>query len=115
MEGRLSSEHNRRFLDEELREFHKYIARQQNLERTDYMISDYFTSVEEYILYLRETMKLPGMDVPLNGGAQFRRLMYEVEVFTRFAGCVAKISPVEVINAFGIDSSCEKVITNLMM
>lgn len=72
-------------------------------------------------------MKLPAMDVQLNGGAQFRRqrpvgrvkmaetkqiqevfpllrrcllrLMYEVEVFTRFAGLGKKLEPVDVIQA----------------
>ena len=29
--------------------------------------------LDSYIAYLRDTVKLPAMDVQLNGGAQFRR------------------------------------------
>lgn len=89
--------------------------------------------LDSYITYLRDTVKLPAMDVQLNGGAQFRRrrhcgtcengrdqadpktsvssdallrLMYEVEVFTRFAGLGKKLEPVDVIQARCLQKIC---------
>lgn len=91
------------------------------------MMFGHAQDLDSYITYLRDTVKLPAMDVQLNGGAQFRRplpvgrvkmaetkqiqavfpllrrcllrLMYEVEVFTRFAGLGKRLEPVDVIQA----------------
>merc|ERR1719253_321283 len=104
-------------MEEELRAFHAYVAKSGCLKEEEALTNE-FTDIESYIDYLRNTVRLPGMDVELNGGAQFRRLMYEVEVFTRFAGLGQKFNPVDVIQARG--SSLHEVtwrntITTLMM
>jgi len=117
MEGALSSEHNRRTMEEEIRAFHEYTRKTGCLSEEEKGTSC-FAEVESYINYLRDSVKLQGMDVQLNGGAQFRRLMYEVEVFTRFAGLGQKFSPVDVIQARGSglhDVSWANTITTLMM
>jgi len=117
MEGALSSEHNRRTMDEELKAFHEYAQRSGCLSESE-RLTPSFTDLESYINYLRDSVKLQGMDVQLNGGAQFRRLMYEVEVFTRFAGLGHKFNPVDVIQARGSglhDVSWQNTISTLMM
>merc|ERR1719291_406148 len=74
--------------------------------------------LDAYVDYLRDDVQLQGMDVELNGGAQFRRLMYEVEVFTRFASVGEQISEGDVLNARGSgmrgSTSWREVITNVM-
>mmetsp|Transcript_8292 Transcript_8292/g.26324 ORF Transcript_8292/g.26324 Transcript_8292/m.26324 type:complete len:728 (-) Transcript_8292:116-2299(-) len=117
MEGALSSEFNRRTMEEELRAFHEYAKKTRALT-DDERGTACFKDLDAYINYLRDSVKLSGMDVQLNGGAQFRRLMYEVEVFTRFAGLGQKFNPVDVIQARG--SGLHEVgwagtITTLMM
>lgn len=117
MEGSLSSETNRRTMEEELREFASYCLRTDTLTAEEMMPST-FTSLDQYVQYLRETVKLPGMDVQLNGGAQFRRLMYEVEIFVRFAGLGKKLDPADVIQARGSgmrDTTWQDTITNLLV
>lgn len=117
MEGALSSETNRRTMEEELRAFHEYVDRTGVLHKSD-ILTTCFPDVDSYINYLRETVKLPGMDVQLNGGAQFKRLMYEVEVFTRFAGLGHKFSTKDVIQARGSglhETTWQNTITTLMM
>uniref|UniRef100_A0A7S2LA20 Dynamin GTPase domain-containing protein n=1 Tax=Zooxanthella nutricula TaxID=1333877 RepID=A0A7S2LA20_9DINO len=117
MEGALSSETNRKTIEEELRAFHAYVEKTQVLQRSD-ILTNCFPDLDAYINYLRDTVKLPGMDVQLNGGAQFKRLMYEVEVFTRFAGLGQKFSAKDVIQARGSglhETTWENTITTLMM
>ncbi|CAJ1337985.1 unnamed protein product [Effrenium voratum] len=117
MEGALSSEHNRCTLEEELKAFHQHCARTKCLKEEE-LLPDMFKDLETYVTYLRDTVKLPAMDVSLNGGAQFRRLMYEVEVFTRFAGLGKKLAPVDVIQARGSglrECTWQDTITQLMM
>lgn len=124
MEGALSSEQNRRTMEEELREFHNYVKRsfgddgQPILNDEECNNKDSFSGLDDYITYLREVVKLPGMDVQLNGGAQFRRLMHEVEVFTRFAVISQSVSEHEVIQARGVgtsgDTQWSQVINSLM-
>jgi len=117
MEGALSSETNRKTMDEELRTFHEYVERTGILSRKD-VLAEMFPTLDDYITYLRDTVKLPGMDVQLNGGAQFKRLMYEVEVFTRFAGLGHTFSIKDVIQARGSglhETTWQNTITTLMM
>ncbi|CAE8687211.1 unnamed protein product [Polarella glacialis] len=117
MEGALSSEHNRRTMEEELRAFHQYCARTDALKE-DELIPETFKDLDAYVQYLRDTVKLPAMDVSLNGGAQFRRLMYEVEVFTRFAGLGKKLEKADVIQARGSslrEVTWQDIITTLML
>jgi len=59
-------------------------------------------------------VKLAGMDVELNGGAQFRRLMIEVEVFIRFAGLCMDFTHRDVIQARGDGSSWQDTITKIL-
>jgi hypothetical protein len=44
-----------------------------------------FDGVEGYAAYLRNDVGVPGADVPLNGGAAWKRLLEEVEVAMRLA------------------------------
>jgi hypothetical protein len=117
MEGTLSSETNMKTMDEELRAFHEYISKTGTLSSSD-LSAEMFSNLDEYIVYLRDVVKLPGMDVQLNGGAQFKRLMYEVEVFTRFAGLGHTFSIQDVTQARGSalkETTWQNTITTLMM
>lgn len=118
MEGALSSENNRDTMETELREFHRYVQRTESMTDEELNNKNHFDNLDEYINYLRDVVRLPGMDVELNGGAQFRRLMYEVEVFTRFAGLHHSFDPVDIIQARGSgvqESTWQNTITTLMM
>jgi len=118
MEGALSSEDNRHTMESELRAFHRYVERTEALTDDELFNKHYFKDLGAYIDYLRDEVRLPGMDVELNGGAQFRRLMYEVEVFTRFAGLQHSFDPVDIIQARGAgihESTWQTTITTLMM
>jgi hypothetical protein len=44
-----------------------------------------FEGVQGYATYLRNTVSVPGADVPLNGGAAWQRLLSEIEVAVRLA------------------------------
>lgn len=114
MEGALSSESGRVTMEQELRDFHKYAEQHTDLKPEERLVAK-FSSLDEYINYLRQTVKVPGMDVQLNGGAQFRRLMYEVEVFTRTAGLGISLDARDVIQARGSGSNWEHTIVALMM
>mmetsp|Transcript_74914 Transcript_74914/g.242197 ORF Transcript_74914/g.242197 Transcript_74914/m.242197 type:complete len:728 (+) Transcript_74914:81-2264(+) len=117
MEGALSSETNRKTMEEELRAFHDYVKRTGVLKESEATATT-FPDFDSYIEYLRDTVQLPGMDVQLNGGAQFKRLMYEVEVFTRFAGLGHKFRREDVIQARGSalhEVTWQNVIVELMM
>lgn len=102
-QGALSSETNRYTLEDELRAFHEYCDRTGILElhERSHEASPTPDGLDGYIEYLRDHVRVPGMDVQLNGGAQFRRLMYEVEVFVRFAGLGQKLKSGDVIQARG--------------
>lgn len=116
MEGALSSETNRKTMEEELQEFHEYVKRENSLAPSE-SLPMLFPDLKTYIEYLRDIVSLPGMDVQLNGGAQFKRLMYEVEVFTRFAGLGTKFKREDVIQARGsgiADVTWHEVVTRLM-
>jgi len=119
MEGALSSEHNRNTLEEELRAFHKHCDMTGCLTDEERAVGEgLFPSLDAYISYLRDTARVPGMDIQLNGGAQFRRVMYEVEIFTRFAGLGQKFRPVDVIQARGSgmrSTNWQDVVVTLML
>merc|ERR1719329_1073750 len=113
MEGALSSEHHRMTMEQELRAFHKHCDKTGCLTN-DQRNVETFGNLDVYINYLRDKAKLPGMDVELNGGAQFRRLVIEVEVFVRFAGLGQEFSAGDVIHARGLGQSWEEVIPKLL-
>lgn len=117
MEGALSSEKNRRTMEEELKAFAQH-CRKNNALTDEEILPTVFSNHDSYVNYLRETVRLPAMDVTLNGGAQFRRLMYEVEVFTRFAGLGQQVNIGDVIQARGTsmrEVGWQDVITTLML
>jgi hypothetical protein len=119
MEGRLSSEKNRINLEDELKAFHADILSKGTLNLNEIIPDlEQFGNLDAYVNYLRDDVKVPGMDIELNGGAQFKRLMYEVEVFARFAGLGQKFTPTDVIQARGAgvnQPSWYGVINTLMM
>ena len=115
MEGFVRSDKGRVTLEEELREFHNNHkekakssgskeSKPQSDKDLDFALlpSDDFTSLDDYIGCLREELKVPAMDVEINGGAQFRRLMFEVEVFCRFAEICVETKKQDVIQARGV-------------
>jgi len=88
-------------LEEELKEFHDY---HQALGSTHFSAkpSDEFTGLGDYINYLRSELEMPTFDVKVNGGAQFRRLMFEVEIFLRFSEIADEAKKKDVIQARGV-------------
>merc|ERR1712203_1351732 len=68
MEGFIRSNINRVTLDDELREFHEY---HNKLGDSDTFLSlpcEDFGALDDYILYLREQIKVPAFEVAINGG-----------------------------------------------
>eukprot|EP00913_Durusdinium_trenchii_P024393 g22900.t2 len=59
----------------------------------------------DYIDYLRNEIQIGAFDVEVNGGAQFRRLMMEVEIFLRFSEIAVEIKKRDVIQARGVSMS----------
>jgi len=107
MEGYIRSDINRMTLESELREFHSYHEKLgTSPDSFDRLPTDDFGNLDDYIQYLdSETMKVPAHEVEINGGAQFRRLMYEVEVFLRFSEAGNEIKNKDVLQSFGISMS----------
>merc|ERR1712014_7167 len=67
--------------------------------------SDDFSSLDDYIEYLRNDIQVATFDVEVNGGAQFRRLMGEVEIFLRFSEIAVETKKRDVIQARGVSMS----------
>ena len=67
--------------------------------------SEDFCSLQDYIDYLRNEIQIGAFDVEVNGGAQFRRLMMEVEIFLRFSEIAVEIKKRDVIQARGVSMS----------
>merc|ERR1719507_2823905 len=90
-------------LEQELREFH---AHHQALNSTHFSLlpSDDFQTLDEYLDYLRNGVNIATCDVEVNGGAQFRRLMIEAEVFLRFSEIAVEIKKADVIQARGVST-----------
>jgi len=123
MEGYIRSNINRMTLDTELREFHEYHERlgrkpadgerppgapkdAPHYDTFDVLPTEDFGTLDDYLQHLNsDTMKVPAYDVEINGGAQFRRLMYEVEVFLRFSEVGNEIKKKDVLQSFGISMS----------
>lgn len=91
-------------LEAELREFHEF---HKNAGSTHFSMlpSDEFSDLEDYIDYLRNEIQIGAFDVEVNGGAQFRRMMTEVEVFLRFSEITAETQKRDVIQARGVSMS----------
>jgi GTP-binding protein EngB required for normal cell division len=90
-------------LEEELRQFE---AHHKALGSTHIMLlpSEDFSGLSEYIDYLRNEIQISTCDVELNGGAQFRRLLYESEIFLRFSEASVEVQKRDVIQARGIST-----------
>merc|ERR1740117_2764318 len=88
-------------METELRDFH---AHHQAAGSDHFMMlpSEDFTGLDDYIQYLRTSKFMPTFDEKLSGGAQFRRLMLEVEVFLRFSEVAADTKKRDVIQARGV-------------
>eukprot|EP00418_Pyrodinium_bahamense_P099611 CAMPEP_0179037846 /NCGR_PEP_ID=MMETSP0796-20121207/14334_1 /TAXON_ID=73915 /ORGANISM="Pyrodinium bahamense, Strain pbaha01" /LENGTH=728 /DNA_ID=CAMNT_0020734157 /DNA_START=78 /DNA_END=2264 /DNA_ORIENTATION=+ len=91
-------------LEEELREFHSY---HQALGSNHFSMlpSEDFCGLNDYIEYLRNEIQIATFDVEVNGGAQFRRLMSEVEIFLRFSEIAVETKKRDVIQARGVSMS----------
>eukprot|EP00397_Hematodinium_sp_SG-2012_P024880 GEMP01025945.1.p1 GENE.GEMP01025945.1~~GEMP01025945.1.p1 ORF type:complete len:731 (-),score=154.45 GEMP01025945.1:147-2339(-) len=100
MEGQLRVRANAMTLNEELEGFHEY----HETLGSDFMLlpSEDFSCLEDYVDCLRNDIKVPSMDVEINGGAQFRRLMFEVETFCRFSEICVETKKKDVIQARGV-------------
>jgi GTP-binding protein EngB required for normal cell division len=102
MEGFVRSDAGRVTLEDELRAFHEYHKALGSDQEILLLPSEDFSSLDEYVDYLRNDMKVPAFDVEVNGGAQFRRLMFEVEVFLRFSEIGVETTKKDVVQARGV-------------
>jgi len=64
--------------------------------------SDDFTSQDDYINYLGSEIQVGAFDVEVNGGAMYRRMIAEVEIFLRFSDISETMSKRDVIQARGV-------------
>mmetsp|Transcript_51623 Transcript_51623/g.162207 ORF Transcript_51623/g.162207 Transcript_51623/m.162207 type:complete len:362 (-) Transcript_51623:100-1185(-) len=90
-------------LEEELREFHAY-HKAMGSTHFSMLPSEEFGSLDDYIEYLRNEIQIATFDVEVNGGAQFRRLMTEVEIFLRFSEVAVETKKRDVIQARGVST-----------
>mmetsp|Transcript_58137 Transcript_58137/g.123457 ORF Transcript_58137/g.123457 Transcript_58137/m.123457 type:complete len:739 (+) Transcript_58137:146-2362(+) len=102
MEGRLDSEPVTNLEDELI----KFDQHHRALGSTHFstLPSEDFGGLDDYIHFLRNEYE-PGLatfDVEINGGAQFRRLMNEVEIFLRFSEIAVETKKKDVIQAKGV-------------
>ncbi|KAF4671243.1 Dynamin- protein [Perkinsus chesapeaki] len=105
MEGTIRSEVNRLTLADELYEFQQWVQLQDFSQDFPLLPTDDFSSLDQYIEYLETDCKVPSYDQPLNGGAQFKRLKFECEVFFRFSDICIDVSKRDVIQARGVSVS----------
>merc|ERR1740123_1216437 len=91
-------------LEDELRQFHAY---HQALGSNHFSMlpSEDFCGLSDYVDYLRNEIQIATFDVEINGGAQFRRLMGEVEIFLRFSEIAVETKKRDVIQARGVSMS----------
>lgn len=104
MEGVLRLTEGRMTLEAELKEFHAYHEALGSNE-FDLLPSDDLSQLGEYVDYLRNEIQVGAFDVEINGGAQFRRLMTEVEIFLRFSEIATETKKRDVIQARGVSMS----------
>jgi hypothetical protein len=104
MEGVLRLKDGRMKLDTELAEFHEY-HKQLGRDTFDLLPGEDFSGLSDYVDYLRNEIQVGACDIEINGGAQFRRLMTEVEIFLRFSEISTETSKRDVIQARGVSMS----------
>jgi len=111
MEGVLRLTEGRMTLEMELKEFHAYHEALGCVTPIcppydfDLLPSEDFCALPEYVDYLRSEIQVGAFDVEINGGAQFRRLMTEVEIFLRFSEIATETKKRDVIQARGVSMS----------
>merc|ERR1719198_2378362 len=91
-------------LDKELRAFeehHKHIGS----KHLEIIPADEFSGLDDYINYLHSEICIATFDVEVNGGAQFRRLMSEVEIFLRFSEIAVETKKRDLLQALGVSMS----------
>jgi len=101
MEGQLRMTAGRQTLGAELKEFNAY-HKACGSDHFIFVPTDDFASVDEYIEYLCHEIEVHASMHEVNGGAQFRRLMTEVEIFLRFSEIGVETKKTDVIQARGI-------------
>jgi len=101
MEGSLCLSAKRMTLGQELKEFHRC---HQSLGSSHFSMlpSEDFTSLDDYINYLGSEIQIGAFDVEVNGGAMYRRMISEVEIFLRFSDISENMSKRDVIQARGV-------------
>lgn len=104
MEGVLRLSENRMTLEAELREFHAY-HKAAGSNTFSMLPSEEFGTLDDYVDYLRNEIQIGAFEVEVNGGAQFRRMMTEVEVFLRFSEITTETKKRDVIQARGVSMS----------
>lgn len=105
MEGYIRSDVHRLTLDDEIKEFHRYHEQIGDSESFLSLPTEEFGSIDDYIEYLRNHIKVPAFDVAINGGAQFRRLMFEIETYLRFSEIGTEMKKRDVLQSQGIGTS----------
>jgi len=105
MEGVLRLTEGRMTLETELKFFHQY-HKSIGSNNFAFLPSDEFGSLDDYVAYLRTEIEIGAADVEVNGGAQFRRMMHEVEIFLRFSEISVEIKKRDVIQARGVSMGC---------
>merc|ERR550534_3017335 len=103
MEGQLAVKTNAMTLAEELEAFHEY----HKTLGSKFMLlpNEDFGCIEDYLDCLKHDIKVPSMDIEINGGAAFRRMMFEVEMFCRFAEITSETRKQDVVQARGVEAS----------
>jgi hypothetical protein len=101
MEGQLGiADELQKTLDEELREFHAY---HKSIGSTFKMLpSEEFPDLDSYVDYLQKDVRVDKFKIPVCGGAQFTRMLQEVEIFIRFSEMPAEVKKKDVIQARGV-------------
>ncbi|CAE7779332.1 dlpC [Symbiodinium necroappetens] len=104
MEGIPNLMTGRMKLDAELRSFHDHHLK----VGSDHFVmlpSEDFRDLDDYIEYLTNEIQVGASDAEVNGGAQFRRVMSEVEIFLRFSEIAVETKKRDVIQARGVSMS----------
>eukprot|EP00812_Abedinium_dasypus_P012380 NODE_58_length_2325_cov_377.525551.p1 GENE.NODE_58_length_2325_cov_377.525551~~NODE_58_length_2325_cov_377.525551.p1 ORF type:complete len:726 (+),score=314.25 NODE_58_length_2325_cov_377.525551:3-2180(+) len=104
MEGIVNSKVGRMTLEKELIEFHDYHT-SLGSDNLSMLPSEDFCGLEDYLSYLGEEVHIGAYSVEVSGGAQFRRMMVEVEIFLRFSEIAVETKKRDVVQARGISMS----------
>mmetsp|Transcript_42775 Transcript_42775/g.102328 ORF Transcript_42775/g.102328 Transcript_42775/m.102328 type:complete len:727 (-) Transcript_42775:53-2233(-) len=101
MEGIPNLKSGRMSLEQELRSFHEH----HHKVGSDHFVMlpcEEFCGLDDYIEYLTQEAQIGAWDAEVNGGAQFRRVMAEVEIFLRFSEIAVETKKRDVIQAHGV-------------